>query len=50
MSKTLASCLPLLAKRLKIDPAVMAAPMITTIADAASLIVYFSIAKIFLKL
>jgi len=45
ISKTIASLLPILAKRINIDPAVMAAPMITTIVDAAALIVYFSIAK-----
>jgi magnesium transporter len=50
MSKTIASCLPIIAKRVKIDPAVMAAPMITTIVDAASLIVYFSIVKVILGL
>ncbi|MCL1831664.1 MAG: magnesium transporter [Oscillospiraceae bacterium] len=36
--------LPIIAKKCKIDPAVMAAPLITTIVDALSLIVYFSIA------
>jgi magnesium transporter len=50
MSKTIASCLPIFAKRIKIDPAVMAAPMITTIVDASSLIVYFSIVKLILKI
>ncbi|MCL1867164.1 MAG: magnesium transporter [Oscillospiraceae bacterium] len=41
--------LPVLAKRLKIDPAVMAAPLITSIVDALSLIIYFSLAMWFLK-
>ncbi|MDR3020402.1 MAG: magnesium transporter [Treponema sp.] len=50
MAKTIASCLPILANKLKIDPAVMAAPLITTIADAAALIVYFSVAKVILGL
>jgi magnesium transporter len=50
MAKTVGGLLPLLAKRVKIDPAIMAAPLITTIVDAASLIIYFSIAKLILKL
>ncbi|MCL1814550.1 MAG: magnesium transporter [Treponema sp.] len=45
MAKTVGGLLPIFAKRLKIDPAIMAAPLITTIVDAASLIIYFSIAK-----
>ena len=48
MAKTIASLLPMLAKRIKIDPAVMAAPMITTIVDAAALLIYFSVAKFML--
>ena len=48
MAKTIGSLLPILAKRIKIDPAIMAAPMITTIVDAGALIVYFSMAKLFL--
>jgi len=46
MAKTIASLLPILAKRIKIDPAIMAAPMITTIVDATALVIYFSIAKL----
>jgi magnesium transporter len=45
MAKSVGCILPIIAKRLKIDPAIMAAPLITTIVDAASLIIYFSIAK-----
>ena len=37
--------LPMFAKILRVDPAIMAAPLITTIVDGASLIIYFSIAK-----
>jgi magnesium transporter len=40
--------LPILAKRLGFDPAVMASPFITTIVDAISLAVYFSFAQIML--
>jgi magnesium transporter len=50
MAKTVGSILPIVAKRLKIDPAIMAAPLITTIVDAVSLIIYFSIARIILHL
>ena len=46
MAKTAGGILPILAKRLKIDPAIMSAPLLTTIVDAVSLIIYFSIAKI----
>ena len=38
-------CLPLLAKKLKLDPAVMASPFITTIVDALSLLLYFGVAS-----
>jgi magnesium transporter len=42
--------LPMIAKKLKVDPAVMAAPMITTIVDATSLLVFFSIARWLLEI
>jgi magnesium transporter len=45
MAKTIGCALPLLAKKIRLDPAIMAAPLITTIVDAASLIVYFSVAR-----
>jgi magnesium transporter len=45
MAKTVGCILPMCAKKLKVDPAIMAAPLITTIVDGASLIIYFSIAK-----
>jgi len=50
MAKTVGSILPILAKRLKIDPAIMSAPLLTTIVDAVSLIIYFSIAKVIIGL
>jgi magnesium transporter len=50
IAKILGSILPIVAKCIKIDPAVMAAPMITTIVDALSLIIYFAIAKAILGL
>ena len=46
MAKTAGSLLPMIAKRLRLDPAIMAAPLITTMVDACSLIIYFSIAKV----
>ena len=45
LAKTIGGLLPIIAKKLKIDPAIMAAPLIATTVDATSLIVYFSIAK-----
>ena len=44
VSKLLGCFLPILASRVHLDPAVMASPLITTIADAISLVVYFRIA------
>ena len=44
-AKFIGCVLPIIAKRLKFDPAVMASPFITTIVDGVSLIVYFGIAK-----
>lgn len=43
-SKMVGGTLPLLAKRLKLDPAIMAGPLITTIVDGLSLVVYFTLA------
>jgi magnesium transporter len=48
IAKTIGCMLPLLAKKARVDPAVMSAPLITTIVDCTALIVYFSIAKIVL--
>ena len=44
-AKLIGCSLPLLAKKIGFDPAVMASPFITTIVDAVSLLVYFQIAK-----
>ena len=44
MSKTIGCLLPLIAKKLKLDPAIMAAPLITTIVDILSILLYFQIA------
>ena len=45
IAKLVGCTLPLLAKAMKLDPAVMASPFITTIVDALSLLVYFLFAK-----
>ena len=49
-AKLIGAALPLAAKRLHFDPALMASPMITTIVDAFSLIVYFTIARFLIAL
>ncbi|WP_259453357.1 magnesium transporter [Streptomyces ginkgonis] len=47
-ASTVGGTMPLLAKRLRIDPAVVSAPMVTTLVDATGLVIYFSIAKVIL--
>ena len=44
LSKALGCLLPMLAKKLKLDPAIMATPLITTLVDIFSILVYFQIA------
>lgn len=44
ISKMIGCLLPLLAKKVHLDPAIMAAPLITTLVDTCSVMVYFSIA------
>ena len=48
LAKIIGCSLPIVAKKLGFDPAVMASPFITTIVDAVSLITYFKIASIML--
>jgi len=50
IAKIVGAILPMLAKKCKLDPAVMASPFITTIVDAVALIVYFNIAVSVLKI
>ncbi len=45
ISQLIGCTLPMLAKRCSLDPAAMAAPIITTVVDAASVIIYFFIAS-----
>ena len=49
-SATVAAVLPLALRRVRIDPAVVSAPLITTLVDGTGLVIYFSIARILLKL
>ncbi len=50
IAKIVGSILPLFAKKIGFDPAVMASPFITTIVDALSLLVYFRIASLILHI
>lgn len=50
VAKVVGCILPILAKRLGFDPAVMASPFITTIVDAISLVIYFGIAILLLNI
>lgn len=50
IAKVIGCILPMVAKKLRFDPAVMASPFITTIVDACSLLVYFQIATLILGL
>ncbi|WP_070000083.1 magnesium transporter [Cellulosilyticum sp. I15G10I2] len=50
MAKVLGGILPIVAKKLKLDPAIMAGPLITTVVDAIALILYFTMAAWFLGL
>jgi magnesium transporter len=47
---TVAAALPLILRRLRVDPAVVSAPLITTIVDGTGLIIYFEIARLVLGL
>ena len=49
-AKTIGCVLPIVAKKLGLDPAVMASPFITTIVDALSLLAYFAVASSLLPL
>jgi len=49
-STTVGSLIPILAERFGVDPAVLSAPLITTLVDATGLIIYFTIAKMILHL
>ncbi len=50
LSKLLGGVLPMLARRMKLDPAVMSGPLITTIVDSCSVLIYFTAAVRILKI
>ncbi len=50
MAKLIGSFLPMVAHKIGVDPAVMASPLITTICDALSLLIYFGIATTILHI
>lgn len=50
VAKLVGCLLPLLAKRIGLDPAIMAAPLITTVVDACSIMIYFRIATMLFAL
>lgn len=50
LAKSLGCCLPMLAKKLKLDPAIMASPLITTIVDCCTVLLYFNVAIAVLKI
>lgn len=50
LSQLIGGGLPLLARKIGIDPAVMASPLITTIVDTTTLLIYFNFARLFLHL
>ena len=47
---TVAAALPLLLRRVGVDPAVVSAPLISTLVDGTGLIIYFEIARVVLRL
>jgi magnesium transporter len=49
-SATVAAILPLTLRRLGVDPAVVSAPLITTLVDGTGLVIYFEIARFLLRL
>lgn len=49
LSKTLGCTLPIIAKKIHLDPAIMAAPLISTIVDTCSVLIYFNIATLLLQ-
>lgn len=46
IAKLVGCILPILAKRLRMDPVIMASPLITTIVDTCSIVIYFQIATL----
>ena len=49
VAKIMGCTLPIIAKILKLDPAMMTGPMISTVVDAISLLIYFALANVFIQ-
>nr|WP_296958219.1 magnesium transporter [uncultured Mediterraneibacter sp.] len=50
MAKLVGCMLPLIAKKMHLDPAIMASPLITTLVDTFSILIYFNIATMLFRL
>lgn len=50
MAKLVGCILPLFAKKVNLDPAIMASPLITTLVDTFSILIYFNIATVLFRL
>ena len=48
MANLVGAILPVVVQALKLDPAVVSAPLVTTLVDATGLIIYFSVARLIL--
>lgn len=49
LAKIVGGMLPIIAQKIKVDPAIMASPLITTIVDTFALTIYFSLATVFIS-
>ena len=50
ISKSLGCILPIAAKKIKLDPAIMAAPIISTIVDTCAVLIYFNVALLLMNI
>jgi magnesium transporter len=50
LSKSLGCILPMAAKKLHLDPAIMASPLITTIVDTCSVLIFFKVAMLIMHI
>ena len=50
VSSTIGAAMPIVGKRLGLDPAVFSAPMVTTVVDTVGLLIYFQFARVFLSM
>ncbi|MBC7186659.1 MAG: magnesium transporter, partial [Calditrichaeota bacterium] len=49
ISNLLGSLLPIVVTKLRLDPAVVSSPLITTLIDALGLLIYFTVAKLVIR-